>query len=56
MEKVVSQVTVLEVEDGFRLEVKGKRLEDFNGCCLPLCGCSCHCHSGSECCTPEQKG
>ncbi|MFH2054843.1 MAG: hypothetical protein ABIJ61_02685 [bacterium] len=54
MEKVVSQVTVIETEDGFRIEVKGKKLDELCGCgCLPFCGCSCH--SGSECCTSQQK-
>ncbi|MFH1687513.1 MAG: hypothetical protein ABIE70_08335 [bacterium] len=62
MEKEVSSVRVIETDDGFRIEVKGKQLKDM--CCLPGLGrgfamATCCCPpaktDGGECCAEDKK-
>lgn len=48
------EMKIMETEDGFRVEVKGKTLGQMLSrcCCVPV---TVHCgDKTAECCTPEQ--
>lgn len=54
MDKEKYSVKCVEIEGGYKIEIKGPDLKGLSaGCCVPLvvkCG-----ESKSECCPPEEK-
>ena len=52
MEKEFGQVKITETDDGYKIEVSGKKLKDAMGCCMPMMAV-CR-PSSSECCPPDK--
>ncbi len=54
MSKKFGEIKITETEDGFHVDVKGKKFgQMFSRCCMPVmvnCGCDT-----SECCPPEKE-
>lgn len=52
MEKEFGQVKITETDDGYKIEVSGKKLKDAMCCCMPLIA-SCR-PSKADCCPPGE--
>ena len=49
-----TQITITETDDGFRIDVTGKKLrEAFSCCCMPMVGAGMAIKSA--CCPPESE-
>lgn len=54
MEKECCQIKITETDDGFRVDVSGKKLKDMASCCcIPIIGTGKMVKS--ECCPPEEE-
>jgi len=57
-----TQITITETDNGFRIDVTGKKLhEAFSSCCMPMFGgamafksacCASDAENAAECCAP----
>jgi hypothetical protein len=53
MEKEHGQIKFTETDDGFRIEVTGKKLKDSFSCCMPMFGAGKMVKM--DCCPPEKE-
>ena len=53
MEKEHGQIKITETDDGFRIEVTGKKLKDSFSCCMPMFGAGKTVKM--DCCPPEKE-
>jgi hypothetical protein len=54
LEKETGEIKFIETDEGFRIEVKGKKLKEaMSCCCLPLVGSARAIRV--ECCPPDEK-
>ncbi len=53
MEKELGQCKITETDEGFRIEVTGKKFKDAFSCCMPMFAAGRM--SKSDCCPPEEE-
>ena len=55
MEKEKANIRITETDEGLRIDIAGKSLKDFGGCCVKVASECCSGKEAADCCSDEKE-